>query len=328
MKRPRRTADLPIDEQRWVLTGVSRVTAYTHLRAEDLVKPRSARVFFDPADTETGIWAAQDLITKGCGVLDLGSGSGAAAAAMARAGARVHGVDRGAETVSWASEHYASRSAEPQVTFAQGDFSTLSAEELTATVPGPLPRPLIITTNPPYVPLPAETNEPRPSINGGTDGLRLLPAIIEHCRALRSDLALTIGSYSTPRKAARLLTAAGLHIQAITLCPIALGEFTLSNMEQVRDLETKGEAVLWRRTPLETPAYFALGLACRWNEAAGPRKARPARHWTGEDLIRLLRAAASSRAPRLEALDSLLPEDRPGPVRVLDLPAQADRHHW
>ncbi|MET7731885.1 methyltransferase domain-containing protein [Streptomyces sp. NPDC005402] len=288
----------------------------------------SAQVFFDPADTETGIWAAHDLITDGCGVLDLGSGSGAAAAAMARAGARVHGVDRGAETVAWAAEHYASRAGDPRVTFALGDFSTLSAEELMATAPTPLPRPLIVTSNPPYVPFTTRTNDPRTSINGGTDGLRLLPAIIEHCRSLRSDLALTIGSYSTPRTAARLLETAGLLIHAVTLCPLALGEFTLSNMEQVLTLEKRGEAVLWRRTPVEPPAYFALGLACRWSEAAGPHGARRARHWTGEDLIRLLRAAAASRDPWLEALDSMPSGCRPGPLRVLDLPAQADRHHW
>lgn len=261
-------------------------------------------------------------------MLDLGSGSGAAAAAMARAGARVHGVDQGAETVAWASEHYASPSGEPQVTFAQGDFSTLSAEELLTTAPRPLPRPLIIASNPPYVPMAHRTKGLRPSINGGPDGLRLLPTIIEHCRALRSDLALTIGSYSTPRKAARLLATAGLHIQAVTLCPIALGEFTLNNMEQVRTLETRGEALLWRRPSAKTPTYFAMGLACRWSDVTRPRKARSAPGWTGEDLIRLLRAAASSRTPGLETLDTIRTEDLPGSVRVLELPEQVDRHHW
>ncbi|MGY1497485.1 methyltransferase domain-containing protein [Streptomyces sp. QTS52] len=311
------------------MLDISRVVAYEHLRADDLVKPPSVQVFFDPADTETGIWATRDLITAGCGVLDLGSGSGAAAAAVARAGARVHGVDRGTETVAWASERYASRGTDPRVTFALGDFSVLSAEELMATAPKPLPRPLVITSNPPYVPLPARRNAPRPSIDGGTDGLRLLPAVIGHCRSLRSDLALTIGSYSTPRRAARLLEAAGLYIHAITLCPLALGDFTLRNIERVRALEERGEAVLWRRKPLEPPAYFAMGLACRWGRAAVPRdRGRQVRPWSGEDLIRLLRTAAASRTPRLEALDELPPAGRPGPVRVLDLPARADRHHW
>lgn len=311
------------------MPDISRVLAYKHLREDDLVRPTSAQVFFDPADTETGIWATQDLITEGCGVLDLGSGSGAAAAAVARAGARVHGVDRGTETVAWASERYASRGNNPRVTFALGDFSVLSAEELIATAPGPFPRPLVITSNPPYVPFPARKTAPRPSINGGTDGLRLLPAITEHCRSLQSDVALTIGSYSTPRKAVWLLETAGLRIHAITLCPLPLGDFTLSNIEQVRTLEKQGEAILWRRDPLEPPAYFAMGLACRWSRAAVPRDGgRQARHWTEGDLMRLLQSAAASRTPRLEALDEVPPDDWPGPLRVLGLPARADRHHW
>ncbi|MFI2345754.1 methyltransferase domain-containing protein [Streptomyces sp. NPDC019443] len=311
------------------MLNVPRVPDYQHLQEDDLVKPTSARVFFDPADTETGIWAARDLITQGCGVLDLGSGSGAAAAAMARAGARVHGVDHGPETVAWASEHYTSQEGRSKVTFACGDFSVLSAEELLATAPNLLPRPLIITSNPPYVPFSAQVGEPLSSIGGGTDGLNLVPAIIEHCRSLRSGLALTIGSYSTPRKAVRMLEAAGLRICAITLCSLPLSQFTLRNIRQVLALEDEGEAILWRTGPHEQPAYFVIGLACRWSGETGTRDdVRHRAHSAVRGLMRLLKAAAASRTPRLEALDGARLGGWPGSLRVLDLPDCVDRHQW
>ncbi|WP_059010056.1 methyltransferase domain-containing protein [Streptomyces specialis] len=232
----------------------ARVLTYQHLTAGDLIPPPSPRVFFDPADTETGVWVARDLITEGCSVLDLGAGSGAAAAAMARAGAaRVHGVDSGPESVAWAAEHYASPGGDPRVTIAQADFARLTTDELLATVPGPLPRPLVVTSNPPYVPLAERADARRPSISGGADGLKWVPAIIGHARALGSDLGLTVASYSTPRRAAHLLRTAGYRIAGITLCPLPLGEFTLRHLEQILALEQSGEAVLWRRPDDPTP---------------------------------------------------------------------------
>ncbi|GGR26999.1 methyltransferase domain-containing protein [Streptomyces netropsis] len=306
------------------MPNVSRVLAYKHLLADDFVPPTSPQVFFEPADTEIGVWVAHDLITEGCSVLDLGSGSGAAAAAMARAGAaRVHGVDAGAETVTWATDHYASRDG-GRVTIARGDFSVLSTHELLATAPAPLPRPLVVTSNPPYVPLTAHADDRRRSIGGGTDGLKWAPAIIGHGRVLRSDLGFTIGSYSTPRKAVRLLESAGYRVESVTLCPLPLGEFTLSHMEQVLALEEQGEAVLWR-TEHEPPAYFIVGLACRW---AGADATRAPGRLTADGLLELLRTAARSRTSRLETLDGRRPEGWRGQLRVLDLPPAAVRHHW
>jgi release factor glutamine methyltransferase len=319
--------------------NVSRVYAYEHLTERDLIPPTSPRVFFEPADTEIGVWVARDLITEGCSVLDLGSGSGAAAAAMARAGAgRVHGVDAGAETIAWATEHYGSRDGDSRVTFAQADFVRLCANDLLATAPLPLPRPLVVTSNPPYVPLTAQAGALRHSISGGIDGLRLAPAIIGHGNALGCDLGLTIGSYSSPGKAVGLLESAGYRIHAVTLCPLPLGEFTLRNMEQTLALEERGEVVLWR-TAQDTPSYFIVGLACRWMDMAGRTArrrqdsggVRAPERLTGEGLLNLLQTAARSHTVELEALDGLAGLDSDewsGPLRILVLPGATARHHW
>lgn len=317
------------------MPNVRRVYAYEHLTERDLIPPTSPRVFFEPADTEIGVWVARDLITEGCSVLDLGSGSGAAAAAMVRAGAgRVHGVDAGEETVAWATEHYASRNGDFRVTFAHADFVRLSAKDLLATAPFPLPRPLVVTSNPPYVPLIAPAGAQRHSISGGSDGLRLAPAIIGHGSALGCDLGLTIGSYSSPGKVVGLLESAGYGIHTVTLCPLPLGEFTLRNLTQTLALEERGEAVLWR-TAQDTPSYFIVGLACRWmGMVAGPPQdqdvgtARPAGRLTAEGLLHLLQTAARSHTAELEALDELSSDGWSGPLRILVLPGATARHHW
>ncbi|GAA2710061.1 MULTISPECIES: methyltransferase domain-containing protein [Streptomyces] len=300
---------------------VTRVNSHVHLTGADLTPPASPHVFFEPADTETGVWVAHDLIGDDCSVLDLGCGSGAAAAAIARAGAaRVHGVDASPDSVAWAREHYAPHDAGP-VTVGHGDFAELSTKDLLATAPTPLPRPLVVTSNPPYVPLTAAAGSRRRSISGGEDGLRWAPAVIAHGRALGSDLGLTIGSYSTPRKAVHLLEEAGYRVHAVTLCPLPLGEFTLTHMEQVLALEQAGEAVLWR-SGRAVPAYFIVGLACR--RAAAPGDGR----LTGDGLLQLLRTAARSRTGHLETLDEARPAGWAGLVRVLDLPPAPVRRHW
>ncbi|MFV0127068.1 methyltransferase domain-containing protein [Streptomyces sp. HMX112] len=306
------------------MPDISRVTDYVHLTPDDLVPPGAREVFFEPADTEIGVWVVSDLLPpSGGGVLDLGSGSGAAAAAMARAGAaRVHGIDSGEETLAWAREHHARPDGEPRVTFALGDFARLSTEELLATAGDTMPRPLVVTSNPPYVPMAPDADALRPSISGGPDGLKWAGAIIGHGRALGSDLGLTFGSYSSPRRAVSLLEAAGYRIAAVTLSPLPLGDFTLAHPERVSALEKRGEAVLWR-PDRDTVAYFVVGLACR--RAAGPA-GHPA--GTGGALMELLRTAACSRTTALEALDGLSGASLPWPVRVLDLPPAAVRHHW
>ncbi|MEU1074583.1 MULTISPECIES: methyltransferase domain-containing protein [unclassified Streptomyces] len=302
---------------------VSRVTAYTHLTPHDLQPPGEPEVFFEPADTETGVWVATDLLPPGGGgtVLDLGSGSGAAAAAMARAGAaRVHGIDSGEQTLRYAHARYASPPGDGRVTFARGDFALMSATQLLATAPGPLPPPLVVTSNPAYVPLPPDAGRARPSISGGADGLQWAGPIAGHARALGADLGLTLGSYSTPRRAVAVCTEAGYRIAAVTLCPLPLGDFTRRHPERVLALEEAGEAVLWRRGP-DPLAYFIVGLACRRAEGGG----RPA---GAEELMDLLHSAARSTTTRLENLDARGETPCPWPVRVLDLPRASARHHW
>ncbi|MGW0393046.1 methyltransferase domain-containing protein [Streptomyces sp. NPDC003042] len=303
------------------MPDITRVTRYTHLTAHDLVPPGEPEVFFEPADTEIGVWVAADLLPAGGGgtVLDLGSGSGAAAAAIARAGAaRVHGIDSGHRSVQWARSHYAS--ADGRVTFALADYAQLDPPGLPATAPDDLPRPLIVTSNPAYVPLPPEVDQERPSISGGADGLKWAGAIIGHARALGADLGFTFGSYSTPRRAVALVQQAGYRITAVTLCPLPLGDFTREHPERVLALEASGEAVLWRPVD-EPPAYFVVGLACRQSD--GPPGAD-----TAKELMDVLYTAARSTTSRLETLDALGAASPPWPVRILDLPPAAARHHW
>lgn len=304
---------------------MERILSYQHLTGRDFCPPTSSRIFFEPADTEVGVWVASDLITPGCTVIDLGSGSGAAAAAMARAGAiRVHGLDTEPNSVEWAKKHYGGRIGERIVTFAQGDFSTLSTADLLATASVDLLDPLVITSNPPYVPLAQDADPLRWSIGGGVDGLKWAPTIIQHAVHANADLGLTIGSYSSPRHAARLLEAAGYRIGHITLCPLPLGEFTRQNFTQVSDLEQRGEAILWQYDG--QIAYFIVGLAC--HRVGTYSTAAPLTNRTEDGLLSLLRTAARSHKPILEAFDESDDGTWPAPVRVLVLPKATARHHW
>jgi hypothetical protein len=310
------------------MAEISYVSRYEHLTTDDLVPP-SPGVFFEPADTEIGVWVVKDLLPErgGGSVLDLGSGSGAAAAAMARAGAaRVHGIDASEESVGWARRHHAVNSGAAHVTFAHGDFARLSAERLLATAEGPLPRPLIVTSNPPYVPLTPEADALRRSISGGPDGLKWAEAIIGHATALGTDVGFTFGSYSSPRRAMELLDRAGYRVAAVTLCPLPLGDFTREHPERMAELEQRGEAVVWHHGP-EAPGYFIVGLACRRTASGRVNGHGPL---TGEGLMELLRAAAASRSTRLEALNGRAPAPWPwsGPLRVFDPPSPPARQHW
>ncbi|MFG2290154.1 methyltransferase domain-containing protein [Streptomyces sp. NPDC048595] len=286
----------------------------------DRVPPGRPHVFFDPVDTEIGVWATTDLIRPGCTVLDLGSGSGAAAAAMARAGARqVHGVDISDDSLTWANEHHAGADGERRVSFGRADYTALSSAELLKTCPFSAP-PSVITSNPPYVPLPSHEEASRTSIDGGSDGLQLVRYVVGHAEALRSDLAVTIGSYTSPRRAAALLHDHGYRISALTLGALRLGDHTRDNIARVRELEADGEAPLLRLDD-GTPYYLVLGLSCRRQDRAPAAAALPP-----DDLLPLLQTACRSRTPMLEALDAHPLRGRV-PVRIVNLPDDPRRRH-
>jgi SAM-dependent methyltransferase len=302
-------------------SGVERWFDYRHLSGDDRRPPDVGGVFFDPADTEVGVWAAVDLVEPGAAVLDLGSGSGAAAAAVARAGAgQVHGLDVSPASVDWASGHYRSENGSTPVTFGWGDYTLLTPDVLVGATPFGR-RPDVVMSNPPYVPVPAPPpGTTRVSIDGGTDGLRLVRVVVGHAAALGSALALTIGSYTSVRRAASLLAEHGFGISSITLSALRLGDYTVQHGDRVFDLERRGEGPLLR-TADGAVHYLVVGLSCRRPAIAGG--AGPV---SPDDLLELLRLACRSATVALETCDE------PGftfpvPVRVLVLPDEPGRLH-
>ncbi len=302
--------------------GVTRVLDYHHLTPFDRDPPPRAKVFFDPADTEVGIWATVDLVEPGSTVLDLGSGSGAAAAAVARAGAgHVHGLDVSPESVGWASEHYGLEEGAHRVTFGLADYTLLSSPQLLGVTP--LGRsPDVVASNPPYVPVPPAAGQDRVSIDGGADGLRLVRTVVGHAAALGSDLALTIGSYSSVRRAVSLLAESGYAVSSLTLSALRLGDYTLQHPERVLELEAMGEGPLLRADDGAT-YYIIVGISCRRSPSTGPGSS-PA--LSPDDLLKLLTFACRSKTTNLEAVDEHV-FGCPVPVRVLVLPDEPRRHH-
>lgn len=299
--------------------GPVRIFEYCHLTPADLRPPRRPHIFFDPADTEGGIWATVDLVEPGCTVLDLGSGSGAAAAAVARAGAgHVHGLDISESSVLWASEHY----ADTRVTFEVADYALLSPSQLLSRCPFGRP-PAIVTSNPPYVPVSSLDGSKRVSIDGGPDGLQWVRLVVRHAAGMGSDLAITIGSYSSPRAAASLLHESGYVISSITVSALRLGDYTLKNMAKVLELEARGEGPLLRAED-GIIYYLIVGLSCR--RIADTARGVLSPTLSPDELLELLHLACKSRTSSLEALDASL-APWPVPIRILVLPDEPFRHH-
>ncbi len=266
-----------------------RLFAYHHLSTSDRLPPGQRNVFFDPVDTEAGVWATADLLVPGCTILDLGSGSGASARALIRAGAgHVHGVDISPDSVAWAKDRGANGG---RTAFAIADYTSASAAELVASCPFEGP-PTLVTSNPPYVPLPSRPEPGRVSIDGGADGLALARVVTRLAADIGADLAITLGSYSTPREAARLLAAHGYEIAAVTLSALQLGAHTTANAARVLELDAAGAGPLLR-TGDGPPHYVVMALSCRRSPAAGGR-AGP----TPDELLELIRLA--SRSHRVE----------------------------
>jgi release factor glutamine methyltransferase len=302
---------------------IVRIFEYRHLLPADRRPPRRPQVFFDPADTEVGIWATVDLIEAGCTVLDLGSGSGAAAAAVARAGAgHVHGLDISQDSVSWASQHHALQTERTRVSFGIADYALCSSAQLRDSCPFGSP-PTIVTSNPPYVPVPPAKDGKRVSIDGGPDGLQLVRLVVRHAAGLNSDLGITIGSYSSPRAAASLLAESGYRISSVTLSALRLGDYTLKNIERVLELEAEGAGPLLRAEG-GVIHYLIVGLSCRRVQETARVAPKPS--MAPEELPALLHLACKSRSLMLEALG---PSSGtwPVPIRVLVLPDEPLRHH-
>jgi release factor glutamine methyltransferase len=300
-----------------------RVFGYCHLMPADLHAPRRSGIFFDPADTEVGIWATADLLKPGCTVLDLGSGSGAAASAVARAGAgHVHGLDISQNSVLWASQHYASQTNNERVTFAVADYANLSSSQLLDSCPFNSP-PTVIAANPPYVPVSRPRGSKKVSIDGGSDGLHLVRLIVCHAAAMRSDLGLTIGSYSSPLTAARVLDEFGYKIFNVTLSALRLGDYTMKNMERVLALEARGKGPLLRAED-GVVYYIVVGLSCRRVPNSTVSSSNPT--LTAEELLALLQLACQSRTVSLDAFEASSVA-WPVPIRILVLPDEPLRHH-
>jgi hypothetical protein len=75
-----------------------------------------------------------------------------------------------------------------------------------------------------YPPPPPSDGAGKVSIDGGPDGLRLIRHIVRHATALDSELAITIGSYSSPRAVTTLLRDSGYRIIQLTLGALPLGD--------------------------------------------------------------------------------------------------------
>ena len=302
--------------------AIERVHGYVHLGEDDLEAPAAAHVFFDPADTEVGAWLGADLLTPGGTVIDLACASGAAAAAMVRAGAgHAYGVDIAAESVAWARARYGCSIPGRRVSFVVGDFLAMSWEALRRACPAD-PPPSVLTSNPAYVPLRGAGPFPL-SIDGGSDGLKFVPAIVGHARALRVDLGLTLGSYSSPERAAELVTEAGFCIEGLTLAALPLGPFTRAHPEAIRDLVSAGCAALWRDGQ-DQPGYLIIGMTCRRRTSPCVRP-----HASPAEVFAIVSAACASYGPELEGLDPLVAGGRVViQVRVLVLPDPATRQHW
>lgn len=300
-----------------------RIFGYCHLMPADLHAPRRSDIFFDPADTEVGIWATVDLIKPGCTVLDLGSGSGAAASAVARAGAgHVHGLDISQNSVLWSTEHYASQTNSKRVTFAVADYANLSSSQLLDSCPF-ISQSTVVAANPPYVPVSRPRGSKKVSIDGGPDGLQLVRLIVRHAAAMGSDLGLTIGSYSSPLTATRILYEFGYRISNVTLSALRLGDYTLRNLERVLTLEARGEGPLLRAEN-GIVYYLVVGLSCRRIQNSTVGSLNPT--LTPEELLALLQLACQSRTVSLDAFEACSVA-WPVPIRILVLPDEPLRHH-
>ncbi len=135
-------------------------------------------VFIPRPETEILVEKAIELLKDKVGiVIDVGVGSGAIAIALARfcPHITVIGIDIDAKAVDLSRENAKLNGVDDRVTIVKGDLLNL-----------PLPQPIAIVSNPPYIPtsqipfLPEEVRqyEPLISLDGGEDGLEVIRKIV------------------------------------------------------------------------------------------------------------------------------------------------------
>lgn len=200
----RRAAGIPVQH----LTGTA---PFRHL--ELAVGPG---VFIPRPETELLVELAAPWLVPGATVVDLGAGSGAIALSVAQefgVGTAI-AVERSQLALPWLRRNAADREAagDRPIEVVAGDFTEAG---LLAQLAGQVSA---VLANPPYVPesvraqLPAEvSHDPDEAVFAGTDGLALMPAVIElSARLLSPGGFLGIEHDESHAQAVgRLLTASG-----------------------------------------------------------------------------------------------------------------------
>jgi hypothetical protein len=223
-----------------------------------LEQPSDPKVFHDPPDTATFISAIQVLTNKDSTVLNLGTGSGADSFQVAGSAEFVLGVDTSDAAIKSASTNY----KRDNLAFHQFDYFTQGPAELQKIWPYKKP-PSVLASNPPYVPCVSAAACPSPTMYGGPDGIRFIREVINYGKTLKiPKLALTIGSYSSPKEVMRYLKDNKYSAVHFSLTPVPFGEYSKANLPHLLELEKEGRAILWRPKGSNEPfGYFIVGIS-------------------------------------------------------------------
>lgn len=256
------------------------------LPPQAFVRPSDPTVFHDPADTATFVGAIQVLSNGNSTILNLGTGGGADSFQAANTAAFVMGVDTSATAIASASSTY----ARDNLHFNQFDYFTHGPVELMRLWPSDKLPPSILASNPPYVPCVSSATCPSPTMYGGPDGIRFVREVINYGAVLKiPKIALTIGSYSSPREVVAYLKDHGYSPVHVTLTPVAFGAYSKANLEHIKRLESEGRAILWRPDESNEPTgYFMVGISAIDESQITYHGKR----FTGQSLVDTLRSLA------------------------------------
>lgn len=223
-----------------------------------LEHPHDPKVFYDPPDTATFVSAIQVLTNIDSTVLNLGTGSGADSFQAAGNAEFVLGVDTSDAAIKSASTTY----KRDNLAFQQFDYFNQGPAELQKIWPHKKP-PSVLASNPPYVPCVSAAACPSPTMYGGPDGIRYIREVINYGKTLKiPKLALTIGSYSSPKEVMRYLKDNKYSAVHFSLTPVPFGEYSKANLPHLLELEKEGRAILWRPNGSNEPSgYFIVGIS-------------------------------------------------------------------